>query len=358
MMVGLIAEGSVNLTKWLYHIQTKAKIAQSTQRRLSRWVNNPRINPAKLYSPVVKAVFANWQDPEIFLTFDTSMLWDEFCIIRICVVHLGRAIPIGWRVLKHPSSSVQFNTYKDLLKRASKLLPSNVKVILLADRGFANPALVYLVRKLGWHCRIRIKGNFWLRHPRKGWQRASQVPLDKGEAKLIQNVWIHKKASLTDVCVAIAWEEKSKQRWYILSTEVTTLQTFREYGLRFSIEENFLDDKSNGFELESSCLRSAPALSRLCLVLAMTTLFLTAQGVEVVTTGERRRVDPHWFRGSSYFKIGWNWIKMALNRGWPIISAVSFKNNQDLDPAKASHLQHEQKAYRIQFVVHDLNWAC
>jgi hypothetical protein len=89
--------------------------------------------------------------------------------------------------------------------------------------------------------------------------------------------------SLTDVCVAIAWEETSKQRWYILSTEATTLQTFQEYGLRFSIEENFLDDKSNGFELESSCLRS---LSRLCLVLAMTTLFLTAQGVEVVTTGE------------------------------------------------------------------------
>jgi hypothetical protein len=358
MMVGLIAEGSVNLTKWLYHIQTKAKIAQSTQRRLSRWVNNPRINPAKLYSPVVKAVFGNWQDPEIFLTFDTSMLWDEFCIIRICVVHLGRAIPIGWRVLKHPSSSVQFSTYKDLLKRASKLLPTNVKVILLADRGFANPALVYLVRELGWHCRIRIKGNFWLRHPRKGWQRASQVPLNKGEAKLIQNVWIHKKVSLTDVCLAIAWEETSKQRWYILSTETTTLQTFREYGLRFSIEENFLDDKSNGFELESSCLRSAPALSRLCLVLAMTTLFLTAQGVEVVTTGERRRVDPHWFRGSSYFKIGWNWIKMALNNYWPIVSGVSFTTNQDLEPAKASNLQHKQNAYRIQFVVHDLNWAC
>jgi hypothetical protein len=90
----------------------------------------------------------------------------------------------------------------------------------------------------------------------------------------------------------------------------------------------------------------------------MTTLFLTAQGVEVVTAGERRRVDPHWFRGSSYFKIGWNWIKMALNRGWPIISAISFTTNQDLDPAKASHFQHKQKAYRIQFVVHDLNWAC
>ena len=99
MIVGLIGEGSVNLTKWIDHIQTKATIAQSTQKRLSRRVNNPRINPAKLYSPLVKAVFANWQESEIYLTFDTSMLWDEYCLIRVCVVHLGRAIPIGWRVL-------------------------------------------------------------------------------------------------------------------------------------------------------------------------------------------------------------------------------------------------------------------
>jgi hypothetical protein len=56
MIVGLIGEGSVNLTKWIDHIQTKAKIAQSTQKRLSRWVNNPRINPAKLYSPIVGTV--------------------------------------------------------------------------------------------------------------------------------------------------------------------------------------------------------------------------------------------------------------------------------------------------------------
>jgi hypothetical protein len=82
---------------------------------------------------VVKAVFANWKDSEIFLSFDTSMLWDEYWIMRICVVHLGRAIPVGWRVVKHKSSSVKIATYQDLLKRVSKLLPVTTKVILLAD---------------------------------------------------------------------------------------------------------------------------------------------------------------------------------------------------------------------------------
>ena len=357
MMVGLIAAGKVNLTKWIDHVCTKAQIAQSTQRRLSRWVNNPRINPAKLYSPVVKAVFANWKDSEIFLSFDTSMLWDEYCIIRVCIVHLGRAIPVGWRVLKHKSSSVKIATYQDLLNRISKLLPVKAKVILLADRGFANAELIRYVRQLGWHCRIRIKGNFWLHHPRRGWQRVSQFPVAIGEAKLIHNVQIHKCNSLTDVHLAIAWESTSKEHWYIISTEPTNLQTFREYGFRFTIEENFLDDKSSGFNLEDSKLRSAPALSRLCLVLAMTTLFLTAQGVEVVISGQRRCVDPHWFRGASYLKIGWSWVKQALNKGWNLISAISFSTNVDPEPVKASRLQHQKRTYRIEFQATTLVWT-
>ncbi len=68
---------------------------------------------------------------------------------------------------------------------------------------------------------------------------------------------------MTGVCLALGRECTKGERWYILSSEAVTLQTFREYGMRFDIEENFLDDKSNGFELERSMIRCAPALSRL-----------------------------------------------------------------------------------------------
>ncbi|HEY9779331.1 MAG TPA: hypothetical protein V6D09_04235 [Leptolyngbyaceae cyanobacterium] len=67
----------------------------------------------------------------------------------------------------------------------------------------------------------------------------------------------------------------------------------REYAYRFQIEEELLDEKSNGFQLECSQLRSAPALSRLCFVLAVTSLLLTVQGQQVVATGKRRWVDSH-----------------------------------------------------------------
>jgi hypothetical protein len=41
----------------------------------------------------------------------------------------------------------------------------------------------------------------------------------------------------------------------------TNGKTFEEYGLRFDIEESFLDDKSNRFQLEASLIRSTRAIS-------------------------------------------------------------------------------------------------
>jgi len=69
--------------------------------------------------------------------------------------------------------------------------------------------------------------------------------------------------------------------WAVVSSRPTTLQTLWDYGLRFDIEENFLDE-SNCFSTRSSGLRHRQALGRLMLVLAVATLFLTLQGTALV----------------------------------------------------------------------------
>jgi hypothetical protein len=82
--------------------------------------------------------------------------------------------------------------------------------------------------------------------------------------------------------------------------------------LRFDIEENFLDNQSNGWNIQRSEIRSVVALSRLWFILALATLYATAQGDAVVANGRRRWINTHWFRGNSYFRIGWEWIKASL----------------------------------------------
>jgi len=68
-------------------------------------------------------------------------------------------------------------------------------------------------------------------------------------------------------------------------------------------------------------------------------LFLVAQGVEVVAQGKRRWVDPHWFRGVSYLKIGWAWVKKALRRHWPLLTYLVLPGEPDPEPAIASRKQ-------------------
>jgi hypothetical protein len=86
----------------------------------------------------------------------------------------------------------------------------------------------------------------------------------------------------------------------------------------------------------------------------MTTLYLVAQGTEVVKQGKRRWVDPHWFRGQSYMKIGWNWVKLALSKGLDLITNVHLSNACDPEPAMASKRQYQHDCQtRFAFEFHD-----
>ena len=84
-------------------------------------------------------------------------------------------------------------------------------------------------------------------------------------------------------------------------------------------------------------------MSRLCLVLAVATLYLVSQGTQVVQQGLRRRVDPHWFRGHSYLKIGWHWVLRALTQGEELIHEFYLSPDPDPQPAMASLKQHRKR---------------
>jgi hypothetical protein len=170
--------------------------------------------------------------------------------------------------------------------------------------------------------------------PGKEATKISRLMPVKGQALFLHKVWITKQR-FGPIYLALARVETAKgaQQWAILSDEPTGLNTFHEYGLRFDIEENFLDDKSGGFQLESSELYDAQALVRLALIMATATLYLVSCGLAVVARGLRSCVDAHWKRGLSYFQIGWRWIKFALTNSISLFQFLFF--DPEPDPYKA-----------------------
>lgn len=94
MVVGLIQEKRVNLSAWIDQVHSRAVYAQSTQRRFARWFHNPCIQAYRSYAPLIRRVLANWQESVLYVALDTTMLWDEFCVLRLSLVYRGRAIPL------------------------------------------------------------------------------------------------------------------------------------------------------------------------------------------------------------------------------------------------------------------------
>lgn len=343
MIVGLLATMHVALTRWCPYVLGRAKFAQSVQRRFDRWLNNPRISVLRLYLALLSHVLKDFQDRKIYLALDTTMLWNTYCVVYISLVYRGRMIPLVWKVMEHESASIAFRDYQRWIGLLRRFFQGK-KVYVLADRGFVHREFMRWVKRTpGWHFRIRHKSNVGLYR----WDGGKFVPLvyrvNPGQVVCYHGVYV--TGEYEKVHLVVAWQRGAEEPWVILSDEPTYPETLADYALRFDIEEGFLDQKSNGFQWESSKLRNRHALRRLCFLMAVATLIMVCHGSSVVAEGKRRVVDPHWFRGHSYARIGMDWIRHALARGLALLTQLVLITAEDPEPARASSKQPERHAW-------------
>ena len=216
-------------------------------------------------------------------------------------------------------------------------LPVGLVVTLLADRGFVHADLLHWLRQQHWHYRIRLTGDTLVRLSNRQVVPVAKLCPPKGAAHFYHSIYLLGE-SIGPVHLALAQlDEPAQDPWYVVSDEPTGLTTLEDFGLRFDIEENFLDDKSNGFQVEDTGLETADSMERLFLVIAVATLHFTSVGVEVVKRECRHWVDTHWDRGMSYLKIGWSWLRQQKRRNWPILPAFRLDPAPDPQHALASH---------------------
>lgn len=337
MVVGLLLSAQIALSGWAEYTLSRALYAASRERRFARWLNNERIELNELYLPLIRQVLSLEAAPALAVALDTSRLNATLCLIRVSLIYRGRAIPLAWRVVAHRSATVRWELIQPVLRQAARTLPRAATVTLLADRGFVDLGMLrYLRDELGWHWRVRLKGSNWL-YWRGGRRcKVGRLKLKAGHACFLHNIAVGARERLTGVHLAVGTSPNAKESWYVLSDQPTALETFADYRLRFDIEETFLDDKSNGFQLQKSQLSEPAAMERLCLVLAVATLLLVMQGTRLSDAAHRRTVDSHWSRGLSYFKLGWKWLRRVLTRALPFALATTLDLAPDPEPVRPS----------------------
>lgn len=346
IVAAIVQSGSACLGEWIPYLSHRGCQARAHMERLSYFVHNPQVNAERFYEPLLHHALQAFAAEPVLLTLDTSMLWDKFCLIEVCLVWGGRSFTLAQVVLEHRSATVGFEHYQPLLERAQRVLPPQCRVTLLADRGFEHGALLHWLQHHHWSWAIRVKSdlNITLQSGRTATVATLLPPVD--EAYLFPNVCVLDGI----ICqLATATVAQAKESWAVLSNRQPSVQTFALYAQRFGgIEPHFKDYKSAAFGVLQSGLRNAQALTCLFMLLDCASLLALILGMMLVQAGERSRLDWHGERGLSFLQLGLRELARRCYQRLPLPKLVALSQHSP-PPACASRRKRECLECRIEF---------
>lgn len=346
ILAAILQSGSACLGKWIPYLSHRDCQARAHLERLSYFLHNEQITAERFYEPMLRHVLAAFAGESVLLTLDTSMLWDQFCLIEVCLVWGGRSFTLAQVVLEHGSATVGFEQYQSVLECAKRVLPPQAQVTLLADRGFEHGNLIHWLRQQQWSWAIRVKSDLKVTLANGCSQSVEQLLPPAEQAYLFENVRV---LDGIDCHLVTARVPDAKDTWSVLSDQPPSLQTFALYGKRFGgIEPHFKDYKSAAFGVLQSGLRTAQALTCLFMLLDCAFLIALMLGMMLVQAGERSRLDWHGERGLSFLQLGLRELARLCYERLPLPKLRALPKDNP-PPAYASHRKREALDCRIEF---------
>jgi len=346
IVAAVLQSGEACLGRWIPYLSHRDCGARAHMERLSYFLHNPQITAERYYEPILRQALSAFAGEAILLTLDTSMLWDRFCLVEVCFVWGGRSFTLAQVVLEHGSAVVGFEQYKPVLERAQTVLPPEVQVTLLADRGFEHGELMRWLNKQRWDWAIRVNSDLLVTTTDGRTQAVGGLFPPPEQAYLVGPVRV-----LGDIeaHLATANVPGAQDTWAVLSSQSASLQTFALYGQRFGgIEHHFKDYKSAALDVLDSGLRDADSLTRLFMLLDCAYLIALVLGIMLVKVGQRTRLDWHGDRGLSFLQLGLRELaRLCYERlPLPILQALPKCNPP---PACASQCKRDALNCRIEF---------
>ncbi len=260
-------------------------------KRCWRFVANDRVETADAMAGVLKRVLKK-RKKKLLISFDWTDI-KSFQTLMASAVFKGRSIPICWASCnKHVYDGHKSrNAFEEsLLLVLRSMIPQQVQVILLADRGFGRTELARFCQRHGFSYVIRIKPNVHVNCASyKG--KLIDYPVHKGICKLLKSVAYRSHHAVTHNIV-IRWVRdlpaKRDECWFLMTDlNAGPAQISRLYGQRMTIEELFRDHKNkrNGWSLRDTKITRPDRLDRLLLILAIAYLLLCGVGLVALQSG-------------------------------------------------------------------------
>lgn len=341
MVAAILQSQTGSLSRWLPYLSHRRCKARAHLERLSYFVHNDAIQAETFYAPLIRHCLKAFEGKSAVLTLDTSMLWEQFCLIEVCLAWGGRSLTLAAEVIEHGSATVGFKDYVQVFERALKLLPTGCSITLLADRGFEHGELMRWLQQHQWSWAIRAKSDLLITLPSGRTRTVKELLPPSHQAHLFHGVTV-----LEDIhChLAIAHTDEAGDAWAVLSSKPTSLKTLTLYGKRFGgIEPHFKDYKSAAFDITDSRLRDAKALTCLIMLLDIAYLIAWVLGVRALHQGQLQQLDWHSQRGLSFLQLGLRELATLRyhNRALPGLQPLPFQSPPPASASKHKRTIHE-----------------
>jgi len=222
-------------------------------------------------------------------SINVAMDWTEFdadgqatLMLSLLTSH-GRATPLLWLTVDTSTLKNHRNEYEyQVLVRLADALPSDIKVCIVADRGFGDQKLYrVLSEELKFDYVIRFRGNIQVTAADGEMRTAAAWVGPGGRARVLRDALV--TAECYQVGSVLCVQDKAmKQAWCLATsgTDQTAKALISLYGKRWSIECGFRDTKDLRFGMGMASIHlSTPARrDRLWLLNAFAIMLLTLLG--------------------------------------------------------------------------------
>jgi len=304
---GVLKSGSLGVTAIGHGLAAVHSLDKKhAVKQVDRLLSNPGLDVDALAPAWVAHVIGDKK--EIVVNMD----WTEFdeCDHSMLVLGLqtggGRSTPLLWRTAIKSELKGKRNDIEDaLLERLRELVPCDVHVIIVADRGFCDIALYAHLVSMGFDYIIRFRSNIIVETTDGRRMKAKDWIAKGNKARALHNVKV-----FTVPTVVVAHDKRMKEGWYLASSlkgaRATPIKKL--YGRRFTIEETFRDikDMRYGMSLSWTRVGRTDRRDRLFLLATLVHGLMTLLGKAGETLGMDRmlKVNTSKRRQHSHFRQG------------------------------------------------------
>src|SRR3954452_4100162 len=235
--------------------QARGLLPKHAVKQVDRLLSNPRLEAWDVFASWVPEMVGPRKDIVVAMDW-TDFDADGHRAVTVVPRH-GRATPLIWLSVHKDELTDARNADEDAaLRRLAEVLPDDVKVTLLADRGFADTKLFGFLDELGFDYVIRLKGNTTVSAVDGPTRPAAEWGGPGGRARKRRDAVV--TAAQCSVGAVVCVQAKDmKQPWCLATSNAAapSRQIIDLYSKRWGVEPSFRDTKDLRFGLGLSSVR-------------------------------------------------------------------------------------------------------